>query len=462
MHAFVFDRRIPIGWLATVETLKGGFQAIDTSSLLLVRLTESQSLRGKFNAKHLVRRLQVSGREKVKQSFHFSCTTRRVASRKDVFNTVGENEQVIELLQGNPTTTHLSQANWNFRSHWSTLWPSRTCELIIHGKMANQTATSTKPLSEAIPLGILGVLITLENLLVCFLVYRFRKLRTFTNGFVVSLALSDVLFGAVLIPVNITDEKNPVNAYLISFILFANVTNLFAVTLDRYLAVMNSLRYSYTMTKYFVKILLTAWILPVPLTLLPLAWNHGSTAETIYLFFIVIGVMVPYIFILFAYIKIFREVARQVKNLAKLATYENQLQATKEGKRVTSEARVARVFAIIAGIFVISWMPVFYMTAADALNRDEVIPPVLPIVSWYTMTAGSLANAAVYAFFKGDFRNAFLRLFHCRTVNFRRHSSDEAISGTSLNWKPTLDILSRMFARWSVVYCSGSLITYLS
>lgn len=94
-----------------METLKGGFQAIDTSSLLLVRLTESQSLRGKFNAKHLARRLQVSGREKVKQSFHFLCTTRRVASRKDVFNTVGENEQVIELLQGNPTTTHLSQAN---------------------------------------------------------------------------------------------------------------------------------------------------------------------------------------------------------------------------------------------------------------------------------------------------------------------------------------------------------------
>ena len=115
--------------------------------------------------------------------------------------------------------------------------------------MANQTESTTKPLSEAIPLGILGVLITLENLLVCFLVYRFRKLRTFTNGFIVSLALSDILFGAVLIPVNIADQSNPANGYLVSLILFANVTNLFAVTLDRYLAVMNSLRYSYTMLK---------------------------------------------------------------------------------------------------------------------------------------------------------------------------------------------------------------------
>lgn len=300
--------------------------------------------------------------------------------------------------------------------------------------MANQTE-STKPLSEAIPLGILGVLITLENLLVCFLVYRFRKLRTFTNGFVVSLAISDILFGAVLIPVNVADQLNPANGYLVSFILFANVTNLFAVTLDRYLAVMNSLRYSYTMTKHFVKILLTAWILPIPLSLVPLFWNNkrGITAETVYLFFIVGGVVVPYIFILFAYIKIFRQVARQVKNLAKLATYDNQQQAAREGRRVTGEARVARVFAMIAGIFVISWMPVFFMTAADAVERSNIVPTVLSTISWYTMTAGSLLNAAVYAFFKRDFRNAFLRLFRCRTISLGRHGSDEAISGTTLN-----------------------------
>lgn len=41
MHAFVFERTIPIGRLATVEALKGGFQVIDTSSLFLARLTES-------------------------------------------------------------------------------------------------------------------------------------------------------------------------------------------------------------------------------------------------------------------------------------------------------------------------------------------------------------------------------------------------------------------------------------
>lgn len=112
MQAFVFERRILIGRLQTLKTLKGGFQAIDTGSLLLARLTESLSLRGSLNAKHLARRSQVTCREKVKPSFLFSCTTLRCATcRKYICDTAGENEQVIELLQGNPTTTRLSQAN---------------------------------------------------------------------------------------------------------------------------------------------------------------------------------------------------------------------------------------------------------------------------------------------------------------------------------------------------------------
>ncbi|XP_068713862.1 octopamine receptor beta-2R-like [Montipora foliosa] len=300
--------------------------------------------------------------------------------------------------------------------------------------MDDQGLPPSKPLGEVIPLGVLGALITLENLLVCFLVYRFRNLRTFNNGFVVSLAVSDILFGGLLIPVNITDQWNPINGYLISFILFENVTSLFAVTLDRYLAVMYSLSYAYFMTKRFVKILITAWIVPVPLCLLPLVWSKDSVAHEVYMFFIVIGVILPYIFIIYAYIKICREVERQVQNLARLRKYENSSESARKEKHIATEARVAKVFAIIAGIFVISWMPVFYMTIAAALKKEELIPTELPLVSWYTMTFGSLANALVYAFFKGDFRNAFLHLFRCKTIMRYSHqsSSNEAVTSPSV------------------------------
>ena len=274
-----------------------------------------------------------------------------------------------------------------------------------------------KPLSQAIPLGVLGALITVENMLVCYLVYRYKILRTFTNGFVVSLALSDVLFGCLLLPMNIADEKHPANLYLVCIILFANVTNLLAVTLDRYLAILHPLVYTYKMTKYFVRILIVTWAIPVPVALLPLAWKNDDkrVESTVYLFFIVIGgVILPYVLILFVYILIFREVARQVRNLSRLKKYTDKFkEAAAEGKRVSGEARVARIFAVIAGIFVVSWGPVIYMTAAVALHAAPA-PKEVVIISWYTMAIGSLANAAMYAFFKADFRRAFLKLFGCR------------------------------------------------
>ena len=298
------------------------------------------------------------------------------------------------------------------------------------------------PVGEAVPLGILGLFITAENVLVCFLVYRYRFLRTFTNGFVVSLALSDLLFGCVLLPMNIVDTSNPANLYLVSVILFANVTNLLAVTWDRYLAIMHPLMYTYKMNKHFGKVLAIAWLVPIPISLVPLAWGNVETRleSTVYLFAIVIGgVVLPYISILVVYILIFREVAYQVKHMTQLMpqTPDDPDRASAEKKRVSGEARVARIFAIIAGIFVVSWGPVIYMTAAAALHQP--FPLVMSVISWYTMCIGALANTAMYAFFKADFRRAFLKLARCRKSTALRGCSYSKTAGASIRstsiWK---------------------------
>ena len=127
-------------------------------------------------------------------------------------------------------------------------------------------------IGNSIALGIFGFIITVESLVVCYMVYRYRILRTFNNGFVVSLVLSDILFGAVLLPVMIYDEYSPVSGYLVAVILMANVTNMFAVTLDRFLAVMKPLLYHVTMSKHFTKIVVLAWVVPVGITLIPITY----------------------------------------------------------------------------------------------------------------------------------------------------------------------------------------------
>lgn len=274
-------------------------------------------------------------------------------------------------------------------------------------------------------LGVLGVIITIESLIVCYMVYRYRILRTYTNGFVVSLCLSDILFGAVLLPVMINNPMSLETAYLVAGILMANVTNMFAVTLDRFLAVMKPLIYHVTMSKHFTKILVLTWLVPVGITLIPLTYNGDRTnpIHRYYLFgILIIGILIPYICILVAYVMIFREVSRQVRNLAKLHTYRQDADAVKEGKRVTGEARMARVFAIISGVFVLTWLPVVYMTTVEAIDASKVpalAPDTLVTVSWYTLCLGSLINAPIYALFKADFRKVFQKVLRLRKTRFQ-------------------------------------------
>lgn len=274
-------------------------------------------------------------------------------------------------------------------------------------------------------LGVLGVVITIESLVVCYMVYRYRILRTYTNGFVVSLCLSDILFGAVLLPVMIHNLYSLETGYLIAGILIANVTNMFAVTLDRFLAVMKPLIYHVTMSKHFTKILVLTWLLPIGITIIPTTY-HGDRMNPIHRYYLfgilIIGILIPYICILVAYVMIFREVSRQVRNLAKLHAYRLNPDAVKEGKRVTGEARMARVFAIISGVFVLTWLPVVYMTTVEAIDNTkvgELAPDMLVIVSWYTLCLGSLINAPIYALFKVDFRKVFQKVLRLRKTRFQ-------------------------------------------
>ncbi|XP_020914967.1 D(1)-like dopamine receptor [Exaiptasia diaphana] len=277
--------------------------------------------------------------------------------------------------------------------------------------MATYTVTSA----------VLGALITVENLIVCFLVYRFHYLRTWTNGFITSLAVSDILFGVIVVPLHIIDASSPANGYLIAMVLLVNITNLLSTTFDRYLAVLKPFFYTIFMERGFRRILVSAWVVPIVTSMLPIIWSADpmTTIHTVYLLCVlVVGILVPYTLIIIAYVRIFREVIKQVKKLLKLCvTTDRQTSRTrrdaamKETKRMATEAKVAKVFAVVTGIFVVGWMPLVYMTGVQAVHKLELIPPSLPIIAWYTLCVSTLVNAPIYAYFKSDFRRSLKTIF---------------------------------------------------
>ena len=86
-----------------------------------------------------------------------------------------------------------------------------------------------------------------------------------------------------------------------------------------------------------------------------------------------------------------------------------------ERKRISSDAKVAKVFSIVASAFLLCWLPIIYITTADIISRYDFIPDALSIVSFFTIATSSLVNPLMYAFLKPDFKMAIRTCFRKST-----------------------------------------------
>ena len=262
----------------------------------------------------------------------------------------------------------------------------------------------------------LSALIVAANLTVCVIVYLRKSMRTYTNGFVVSLAFSDLLIGSVLIPAALVSPHSVEMGYLISITLLSGVFNLVSVTFDRYVSVLKALQYENIMRSAFKGILVASWLFSFIISLIPLIWGTNTTvlAHKIYVVSeIGLCVLLPYVFIFVGYVRIFTQVKRSVeRERAITASVRKNLQRK---SKISSEGKLAQVFIIVAVMFVVSWLPIQYMTVAHEIGRPELIPNDLEIVSLFTIALGSLINPLVYSFLKPDFRKAIRHV-----LNYRR------------------------------------------
>ena len=337
-------------------------------------------------------------------------------------------------------------------------------------------------------LSILAVLIVLSNVCVCCLVCFNKALRTYPNWLIVSLAVSDILTGGVLLPIYLNEPSSVVPGYLACIILLSGVANLCSVTYDRYIAIMKPLEYPYRSPVMFKRALVLSWLFPIIYSLLPLLWNTDPTRGIHKAYIICLqffGIVVPYIFITFAYVRIFRQVRgslammkdfridspRRTKNdidplrrnkndIDPLRRTKNDIdpprrtkndidpprttkndidppRRTKNDKRRTSsDVQVAKVFCIISVAFIFCWLPIIYITTAGTiLNRLDIIPQALVTVSFFTIAISSLVNPLIYAFLKPDFKLAIRTVFSRRT----RAQSRESSSGISLVLKKSIE-----------------------
>ncbi|XP_022779856.1 D(1)-like dopamine receptor [Stylophora pistillata] len=275
-------------------------------------------------------------------------------------------------------------------------------------------------------LACMSILIVVANIIVCVSVIKNVRLRTYTNGFLVSLAVSDIFTGGLFFPVHLGGPHSPVaftEDYLIAFVLLAGVGNICLVTWDRYVAVAKPFQYKETVRKYFTKMIIVIWATSLLVSLLPLAWktNNNIIIHKVYLFCLMgFFVVIPYTAIFLAYFKIGQRLRKHQQKIRK----HPKANGSPSYKRMKAEAKVAKIFLAIVIIFVLSWLPIIYMTTVVSLNRENLSPLALQKASLYTVALSSLANPLLYAFVKEDFRRQFKR----RSARQGRGSVSTAVS----------------------------------
>ncbi|EDO32200.1 predicted protein [Nematostella vectensis] len=290
-------------------------------------------------------------------------------------------------------------------------------------------------ISVVLPLSILAILVIVANTGVCVLVYKVKTMRTYTNGFVASLAVSDILTGIGLFlqyNVELQNQSKIALNIIYALVLFCGVSNLCAVTFDRYLAVLKPFKYQAVISKFFKAIIPVIWLVSLAIALLPaLAW-HGevkSLVNKVYIFitFIVCAIL-PFFFIMYAHVRIYMSVHKCVQKERKLslcatqAATQNARERRRQMRKLSSEAKVAKVFAIAAIMFILSWFPVLFYTIAAAVDRIGVVPPWIFVISPFTLALGSLVNPVLYSFMKPDFRRALKKMWGRRTIAKSRSS----------------------------------------
>ena len=273
--------------------------------------------------------------------------------------------------------------------------------------------------------------IVIVNSVVFYLFLKRKSLRTTSNYPLFSLALCDFLCGLVVIPLFTILYFTPlVESFKIKFYLgflvtvlhnfvaIATVYHIVVVTAERYMAIKVPLKHRMIHKKCIHKVLATVWICSLLVSFIPFTWIdklypvfHPVCSKLLLgftVFCLVLALIVPYSFLVFAFVNMFRAINGASSNGSRKANFERRRHSLVQTKS-TSERKCLLLFSIMASVFLLCWIPWFVIFLLNQLpNSSMAVPSEVAVLIRY-MT--SVVNPLLYTFLKRDFLHALKFVF---------------------------------------------------
>lgn len=276
------------------------------------------------------------------------------------------------------------------------------------------------------------------NLLVCLAVYKNPRLRTTTNLYIISLAVTDLLSATFVMPFTagvLITRKWPfgkfycdIHAFLVNFGLFFSTSVMGLTAFNRYVRIVQTNMYNSIFSQRKSRAILAslcvfiAFYIAVPhfagfqdFAFFPkyatCHITHRTQAGRIVHYSIVVSffLIFPFSVAIFCYLKVFKAIKQH--NLEVVPALQSRI---RNARITTQEIKISKsLFVVVLG-FGMCWIPAWILAI---IMRFELIPS-LPREFYLVHTAlvflSSSTNVFIYAGMNNSFKAEFRRLLSCR------------------------------------------------
>ncbi|KAK2889615.1 hypothetical protein QQF64_028184 [Cirrhinus molitorella] len=286
----------------------------------------------------------------------------------------------------------------------------------------------------------------LGNVLVIWAVWSCRALSQTTFCFVASLAVADLLVGAVVVPFAVVVDGHFETSFhcclflscVVIVLTQASVHSLLAIAVDRYLRVYNPLRYRGAVKKKHLWAAVTVcWLSAFILGFIPMFGWHNPTTEnsTITCDFITVidmSYMVnfnflacnlpPTIIMMILYLLLFNMISKQLrKGIGR---------GMESRSFYRKERKLANSLALVLVLFAICWLPLHIMNTLNFYKCAEV-PSVAFHIGILLSHANSAINPVVYAFKVPKIKMAYKRILKMLTSSEKEDQSSQTLDNNA-------------------------------